>query len=83
LKENAAWLTPRVKHTSTVKKIYNAFRNGQIVKKAATGDALAKTFMMELLKKGLNNMMAGGGFTVLIHQVAKESQTNKGLEVVN
>jgi hypothetical protein len=27
--------------------------------------------------------MAGGGFTVLIPPLPKESQTNKGLEVVN
>jgi hypothetical protein len=34
--------------TMTVKEdvIQYAFRNGQIVKKAATGDALGKTFMM-------------------------------------
>jgi hypothetical protein len=36
-------IIPCVKHTSTVKKtLYNAFRNGQIVKKAATGDALGE-----------------------------------------
>jgi hypothetical protein len=45
--------------------IQYAFRNGQIVKKAATGDALGEDiYDVELFKKGLNNMMAGGGFTV-------------------
>jgi hypothetical protein len=32
-------------------------------KKAATGDALGEDiYDVELFKKGLNNMMAGGGF---------------------
>jgi hypothetical protein len=45
--------------------IQYAFRNGQIVKlRLAT--LWAKTFDVELFKKRLNNMMAGGGFTVLI-----------------
>jgi hypothetical protein len=34
-------------------------------------------------KKVLNNMMAGGGFTVLIPPLPKNPKTNKGLEVVN
>jgi hypothetical protein len=34
---------------------------------------------VEPLKKGLNNMMAGGGFTVPQDPIAKEPQTNKGL----
>jgi hypothetical protein len=47
--------------------IQYAFRNGQIVKKAATGDALGEDiYDVELFKKGLNNMMAGGGFYGLL-----------------
>jgi hypothetical protein len=59
--------------------IQYAFRNGQIVKKAATGDALGEDiYDVELFKK-LNNMRLYGPDST----VAKESQTNKGLEVVN
>jgi hypothetical protein len=32
--------------------VIHAFRNGQIVKKAATGDALEDIYDVELLKKG-------------------------------
>jgi hypothetical protein len=38
--------------------------------------------MMWNFKKGLNNMMAGGGFTVLIPPLPKNPK-KKGLEVVN
>jgi hypothetical protein len=37
---------------------------------------------VELFKKGLNNMMAGGGFTVLIPPLPKNPKQTK-LEVVN
>jgi hypothetical protein len=62
--------------------IQYAFRNGQIVK-AATGDALGEDiYDVELFKKGLNNMMAGGGFTVLIPPLPKNpKQTNWKLSI--
>jgi hypothetical protein len=70
-------IIPCVKHTSTVKKIQYAFRNGQIVKKAATGDALGEDIYDGTFKKRLNNMMAGGGFTVLIPPLPKNPKQTK------
>jgi hypothetical protein len=86
LKENAVGYNTMRKTYIDGKEdtIQYAFRNGQIVKKGATGDALGPDiYDVELFKKGLNNMMAGGGFYGPDSTVAKESQTSKGLEVVN
>jgi hypothetical protein len=79
LKENAVGYNTMRKTYIDGKEdvIQYAFRNGQIVKKAATGDALGEDiYDVELFKKGLNNMMAGG-FTVLIPPLPKNPKQTK------
>jgi hypothetical protein len=79
LKENAVGYNTMRKTYIDGKEdvIQYAFRNGQIVKKAATGDALGEDIYDVEPLKGLNNMMAGGGFTVLIPPLPKNPKQTK------